>query len=489
MNRFVKIVSRAGLTFLVVAALMLPLMNQEPLKAQAADRPDSFADLAEKVAPSVVNIRIVKTIKSQGTGNFFRFHRRSPQDDQNDGLGDPYEFFRRFFGPNQPGQDPRPREFKQRSLGSGVIVGRDGFVITNNHVVANADQIVVKMKNGKEYEAEVKGRDPKTDLALIKVKADEDLPYLPLGDSSKLRVGDWVIAVGNPFGLENTVTAGIVSAKGRAIGAGVYDDFIQTDASINPGNSGGPLINLKGEVVGINTAIVPQGQGIGFAIPVNLAKKIMAQLRESGKVVRGYFGVIPQELDEKLAEQFNMKEPEGALVSFVEKDSPADKAGIKRGDVIIEVDGKAIPAPGTLYKVVADLIVGEEVTVKVIRGGDTKELTIKVAARPDEEAKKPEEPKKEVRLGMTLQNLTPDLARQLGLKEAKGVVVTGVERGSPAAEAGLMRGDVILEAAHQPVNTIDDFYSQADKLKEGEGLLLLVQRREVTQYLVLKLPE
>jgi serine protease Do len=310
-------------------------------------------------------------------------------------------------------------------------------------------------------------------------------PICPWAIQPRLRVGDWVIAVGNPFGLENTVTAGIVSAKGRAIGAGCYDDFIQTDASINPGNSGGPLINLKGEVVGINTAIVAQGQGIGFAIPVNLAKKIMAQLKEKGKVIRGYFGVIPQELDREAGRAVQHESPRALWCPLWKRTVRRTRPGSSAATSLWRWTGRPFPSPA-LYKVVADLIVGEEVTVKVIRGGDTKELTIKVAARPDEEAKKPEEPKKEVRLGMTLQNLTPDLARQLGLKEAKGVVVTGVERGSPAAEAGLMRGDVILEAAHQPVNTIDDFYSQADKLKEGEGLLLLVQRREVTQYLVLE---
>ena len=281
-------ISRAGLVLAAVTALLLA-----PALAQAAQRPGSFADLAEKVSKAVVNIQIVKIVKQQSFQQFYS-GPRSQGEGQGDGRADPYEFFRRFFGPNFPGQQDQPRKFKQRSLGSGVIVNQDGFVLTNNHVVAGADQIKVVLNSGKEYEAEVKGRDPKTDLALIRIKTDDKLPFLPMGDSDSLRVGDWVIAVGNPFGLENTVTAGIVSAKGRAIGAGPYDDFIQTDASINPGNSGGPLIDLDGRVVGINTAIVPQGQGIGFAIPVNMAKRIMAQLKDKGKVTRGYFGVVPR---------------------------------------------------------------------------------------------------------------------------------------------------------------------------------------------------
>ncbi len=474
--------SRAGLAFLVILTLMAPSL------APAAERPDTFADLADKVSPAVVNIRTEKTIKQSGIPDIMKDPRRRQQD-RGQGQTDPYEFFRRFFGPNLPDQPSQPREFKQRSLGSGVIVDRTGFVLTNNHVVEGADQITVHLKNGKEYEAQIKGRDPKTDLALIKIKTDDELPFLPMGDSTALRVGDWVIAVGNPFGLENTVTAGIVSAKGRAIGAGPYDDFVQTDASINPGNSGGPLINLKGEVVGINTAIVPQGQGIGFAIPVNMAKKIMAQLKDKGKVIRGYFGVVPQKLDEKLAEQFGMEEPKGALVAFVEPDSPADQGGVKRGDVIVEVGGKPIPDTATLYKVVADLKVGESIEVKVLRKGETHSLNIEVGERPDEKGVKPNVPQNRTDLGMTLQNVTPQIAQQLGLKEAKGLVVTGIAPGGPAAEAGLSRGDVILEVGQQPVEDVDSFYAKLETLKKGEGVLLLVQQREITRYLVFKLPE
>ena len=476
-------ISRAGLILTVVTALLLA-----PALAQAAQRPGSFADLADKVSKAVVNIQIVKIVKQQ---SFQRFYSgpRNQGEDQGDGRADPYEFFRRFFGPNLPGQQEHPRKYKQRSLGSGVIVDQDGFVLTNNHVVSGADQIKVVLNSGTEYEAEVKGRDPKTDLALIKIKTEDKLPFLPMGDSDSLRVGDWVIAVGNPFGLENTVTAGIVSAKGRAIGAGPYDDFIQTDASINPGNSGGPLIDLDGRVVGINTAIVPHGQGIGFAIPVNMVKSIMAQLKDKGKVTRGYFGVVPQELNETLAEQFGIKDAKGVLISLVTKDSPAEKGGIKRGDVIINVDDKVIAEPSDLYRVVADLKVGDEITVILIRDGKEVNLKVKVGERPDEAEATEAEPQKRADLGLTVQDVTPQIAQQLGLKEPKGVVVTNVSQGSPAGEAGISRGDVILEVGHKPVKDVNAFYSSLDGLKPGEGVLLLVQRNDITRYVVLKIPK
>ena len=481
MWRTVSKLGGAGLIFVIIMALMTPAL------APAVERPDSFADLAAKVSSAVVNIRAVKTVKQSGVQQFFSSPDRGSQDQERKPF-DPYEFFRPFFGPNGPSQQ-QPKEYKQRSLGSGVIVDHSGYVLTNNHVVAGADEISIKLKNGKEYEAVIKGRDPKTDLALIKIQTDDELPSLPLGDSDAMQVGDWVIAVGNPFGLENTVTAGIVSAKGRAIGAGVYDNFIQTDASINPGNSGGPLINLKGEVIGINTAIVAQGQGIGFAIPVNMAKNIMAQLKEKGRVVRGYFGVSPQKLTDKLAKQFNMKDTEGVLVARVEKDSPADKGGLKRGDIIVDVNGKEIPEPGTLYRVVADLTVGDKIQVKVMREGKEMTLSVTVGERPDEKVAGQEPTEKKGKLGLGVQNITPEMARQLGLADTKGVIVTRVLPGSPAEEAGLRRGDVILEVGHQPVEDVDMFYDEMVTLKKGEGVLLLVQRGEITQYLVLKLPE
>ena len=371
-----------------------------------------------------------------------------------------------------------------------MIIDAEGYLITNNHVVDKADEIVVRFKGGKELPAKIIGRDAKTDLALIKVEADDELSYLPLGDSAKLRVGDWVLAVGNPFGLENTVTAGIISAKGRIIGAGPYDDFLQTDASINPGNSGGPLINLRGEVVGINTAITAQGQGIGFAIPVNMVKKIAAQLRDKGKVVRGYLGIYFQPVTPELAEQLDMKKPVGALVAQVIKGSPADKAGLKNGDVITEYDGKDVENWHDLPALVADTPVGKDVEVVVIRDGDEKELEVHIgemtetAAKPTERQKEAEE-----KLGMTLQRVTPELAEQFRLDKPQGLVVSGVSEGSPAAEAGLKSGDIILEANRKKVDSIETFKDMIDELEPGDGMMVYYQRGARRNYTVIKLPK
>ena len=318
--------------------------------------PGNFTELAENVRDGVVNIQAVKNGK--GGGRVFRHFFGNPHGRQN-----PFED---FFG-SGPGGDNPSEGFQQKSLGSGFIIDREGYIVTNNHVVENADEIKVKLANGKEFNAKVIGRDPKTDLALIKITGSGDLQPLKMGDSDALKVGSWVVAVGSPFGLEQTVTAGIVSAKGRTIGAGPYDNFIQTDASINPGNSGGPLINTKGEVVGINTAIVASGQGIGFAIPANMAKEVMPQLKDKGKVTRGWIGVGIQEVTPELAKSFDLKDKKGALVSQVFKDGPADKAGIEQGDVILEFDGKVIAESKDLPRIVAANPVGKTVQVKLSR--------------------------------------------------------------------------------------------------------------------------
>ena len=303
--------------------------KKEPeIESPAMMVPASFSELAKQAQPGVVNIRTVKTVK--GGGRVFRHFFGNPFNPQ-----DPFH----NFGPSP---DERAPDYKQRSLGSGFIIDRDGYIVTNNHVIEGADEIKVSLANDKEFDAEIVGRDPNTDLALIKIKGASDLVPLKLGDSDKLLVGSWVVAIGSPFGLEQTVTAGIVSAKGRVIGSGPYDDFIQTDASINPGNSGGPLLNMNGEVVGINTAIVAQGQGIGFAIPVNLARGIIEQLKAHGSVTRGWLGVGIQDLTPELAEYYGLKDKQGVLVAQVFEGDPADKAGIKAKDVIIEVDGKPI---------------------------------------------------------------------------------------------------------------------------------------------------
>lgn len=331
--------------------------------------PQSFADLVEKVKPAVVNISTETTVRIPG--NPFR-HFFGP--DEEGPFGD---FFKRFFG------DIPDRELKQQSLGSGFIIDKDGYIITNNHVVEGADEIKVKLADKREFKAKVVGRDPKTDLALIKISSIfKDLPTLPLGDSDKIRVGDWVLAIGNPFGLEHTVTQGIISATGRVIGSGPYDNFLQTDAPINPGNSGGPLINLKGEVIGINTAIIASGQGIGFAIPSNMAKTVITQLKEKGKVIRGWIGVSIQTLTPELAQSFGLKETRGALVADVVPGGPADKAGLKRGDIIISFDGKEINEMSELPKIVAETPIGKTVNVKIIRNGKEKILKMTIAPLP-----------------------------------------------------------------------------------------------------------
>jgi len=424
--------------------------------------PASFSDLAEKVRPGVVNIQVVKKVKNVDFGfpNFFGkpFGEKNP-------FGD-------FFGPFSEGNPPRG--FEQRGVGSGFVMNRDGYILTNNHVVEDADQIKVKLANGKEYEGKVVGRDPKTDLALIKIKASSDLHPLNLGNSDELKVGSWVVAVGSPFGLEQTVTAGIVSAKGRVIGSGPYDNFIQTDASINPGNSGGPLINMKGEVVGINTAIIASGQGIGFAIPINMAKDIAPQLQEKGHVTRGWLGVSIQEVTPELAKSFGLKEKKGALVSQVVSGSPAEKAGIEQGDVIVEFDGKEVADSKDLPRIVASTPVGRAVTIKLTRNGKVLDRQVKVGEMEEkvEIAKAPSHKS----LGITVQNLTPEIAKGLGLKKDTGVVVTSVEPGSPAADAGIQTGDVIREVNRKPVKDVEDFVQKIEKAKDQDNILLFLQR-------------
>jgi serine protease Do len=330
--------------------------------------PQSFADLAEKVQPAVVNISTVTTVRIPG-GPFRHFF--------GPGEGPFGDMFRRFFG------EIPDRELKQQSLGSGFIVDKDGYIITNNHVVEGADEIKVKLADGREFHARVVGRDPKTDLALIKISSlFHDLPVLSLGDSDRIRVGDWVLAVGNPFGLEHTVTQGIISATGRVIGAGPYDNFLQTDAPINPGNSGGPLVNLNGEVIGVNSAIIASGQGIGFAIPSNMAKEVIAQLKDKGKVSRGWIGVTVQSITPEIAKAFGLKDAKGALVSDLTEGGPAASAGMKRGDIIVSFDGKDISEISDLSRTVAMTPVGKTVDASVLRAGKTVALRVKVAETP-----------------------------------------------------------------------------------------------------------
>ena len=415
------------------------LIGESAPEGRTGNALPDFVALAKRMKPVVVNISTTQVSESRGQQEF-----GSPFGDD-----DPFnDFWRRFFG----GPMPRGGPQRQRSLGSGFIIDADGSILTNNHVVENAQKIVVKLSDDQEYEAKVVGRDAKTDIAIIKINAKVALTAASLGDSDHLDVGEWVVAIGNPFGLDSTVTSGIVSAKGRHIGQGPYDNFIQTDASINPGNSGGPLINLRGEVIGINTAIFSRtggNMGIGFAIPINLAKELLPQLRGKGKVTRGYLGVLIQKVTPEIAESLGMDHGYGALVANVSKDGPADKAGVKVGDVIVEFDGKEVKDSGDLPIIVARTAVDKKIRMKVLR--DKKELTLNVAVGElkDEEvvASVPEKGE----LGMTVQKLTPQLAENLGLDKTDGVVVTAVEPGSAADEAGVRRGDVIVEVDRKPV--------------------------------------
>ena len=474
---------------LMVLGLSLALLPWQPALAATPTSiaPETFADLAKKISAAVVNISTEKTVKRP------QVTRRMPGMPGMPGPGpSPFgpddsfrEFFERFFG-------DMPKEFKSRSLGSGFIMDQEGFIITNNHVIEGADKIKVKLMDGREFKASIKGRDPMTDLALIKIDSpSHDLPALPLGDSNAIRVGDWVMAVGNPFGLSHTVTVGIISAKGRVIGAGPYDDFLQTDASINPGNSGGPLVNLNGEVVGINSAIVASGQGIGFAIPSSMAKSIIPQLKEKGSVVRGMLGVQIQVVTPELAKSFGLKEPLGALVAEINPGSPAAKVGLQRGDIITEFDGTPIKEMHELPRLVANTPPGKSATLKILRQGKEKTFTVTVAEMKPEQMSRFMEPEGEAeksKLGMSVQELTPQLAHGFQIKETAGVVVVQVEQGSPAAEAGIRPGDLIMDINGITIQTMKEYHAALSKAQPGSSLRILVKRRGKTMYVVLENP-
>jgi serine protease Do len=433
-----------------------------------------FVNLAKNIRPSVVNIST--TQMSEGRGGPQEFS--SPFGEE-----DPFnDFWRRFFG----GPMPRGPQ-RQRSLGSGFIIDADGSILTNNHVVENASKIVVKLSDNLEYEAKVIGRDPKTDIAVIKVDAKGTLIAANFGDSDTLEVGEWVVAIGNPFGLDSTVTSGIVSAKGRHIGQGPYDNFIQTDASINPGNSGGPLLNLRGEVVGINTAIFSRtggNIGIGFAIPINLVKELLPQLRGKGKVVRGYLGVLIQKVTPEIGESLGMDKSYGALVANVSKDGPAEKAGVKVGDVIVEFDGKEVKDSADLPIIVARTPVDKKVRMKVLRDKKEMFLNVAVGELKDEEVVATAPEKGE--LGLTVQRLTPQMAESLGVEKVEGVVVAAVEPASAADEAGIRRGDIIVEVDRKAVRSVEDYKKAVAGARKGRGVLFLVRRGESTLFLALK---
>jgi len=431
--------------------------------------PVDIPTLFREVSPSVVNISTTQVVR------FNRPRMRSPFGQQ-----DPFEdFWNNFFG-------NMPREQKRRSLGSGFIVSEDGYILTNAHVVEKADEITVNLLDKEEFKAQVVGTDSKTDIALIKIAAAKKLPFVHLGDSEKLAIGEWVLAIGNPFGLGHTVTAGIVSAKGRIIGSGPYDDFIQTDASINPGNSGGPLFNLKGEVVGINTAIIQGGQGIGFATPIHLAKSVLGQLKEKGKVTRGWLGVYIQKLTPDMAESLNVPDRKGALVADVTKDGPAAKAGIRSGDVIVAFNGKAVSDEHELPQLVAGIPPGKKVDVKVVREGKAISIPVTIGEMEGEPGRRAGATDLTKGLGLTVQDISPEVARHLEIENRKGVLVSGVEPGSPADDAGFQEGDIIRQINREAVANAAEFQKSMKKVKGEKTVLFLVERGDARLFLAVK---
>lgn len=432
----------------------------------------AFSEIVKAVSPAVVNISTTKTF------------RRHPT---------PFDEFFDFF---YPFPNDRARRWKEQSLGSGVIVSSDGYIITNNHVVERADEIRVTLFDKRTLKAKLIGSDPKTDIAVIKIDGS-NLATIPWGDSDKLQVGEFVLAVGNPFGLSHTVTMGIISAVGRAdVGIAEYEDFIQTDAAINPGNSGGPLVNINGELIGINTAIFSKTggyQGIGFAVPSNMARRVMEQLIKEGRVTRGWLGVVIQELTPEMAQKFGLRSTEGVLVSDVTKGSPAHKAGIVRGDIIIEFDNKKVVNVSQLRNMVAQTKVGSVVNIKLLRGNREIDLTVNIMELPAEIGEKIPSSLDDINVpgnplsGITVSDLTPSIARQLGVgTEEKGVVVIKIEHGSPADEAGIRKGDVIQEIDRQEIRNLNDFNRVISKLGVNDTVLLFINRGGKKFYLTVQ---
>lgn len=447
-----------------------------------------FTELVERNSPAVVNISTTQTVESRGPGPFGQMPEL-PEDH-------PFrDFFDRFFDEGQP-REP----YDARSLGSGFIISEDGYVLTNNHVVADADEIVVRLSDRREFVAELIGNDPRSDLALLKIDAG-DLPVVTIGASSELRVGEWVLAIGSPFGFEHSVTAGIVSAKGRSLPTENYVPFIQTDVAINPGNSGGPLFNLDGEVVGINSHIYSRTggfMGLSFAIPIELAMNVSEQLRTKGHVSRGWLGVLIQDVTRDLAESFGMSRPQGALVAEVMPESPAADAGLQPGDVIVEYDGRTVPRSGALPPMVGRTDVGEAVEVTVIRDGERRTLTVTIGELPEEAPRggreaqpQPEQqraPGESERLGLTVAPLTDEQRESLDLEPGVGVRVEAVEQG-PARRAGIQRGDVITMLDGQRVGSVEAFMERVEGLEAGRSVAVLVHRGGGPRFLALHVPD
>jgi len=466
-----------------VGALVLVAAFSLAAGAQARTAPDSFADLVEGLTPAVVNISTTQKVERRG--------RSSPEVPiPQFPPGSPFEeFFKDFFERQRPNQEQESPRRRATSLGSGFIIDAGGIIVTNNHVISEADEITVTLSDDTQYEAKVMGHDPKTDVAVLKIEPNKPLPAVKWGNSDDSRVGDWVIAIGNPFGLGGTVTAGIISARQRDINAGPYDDFLQTDASINRGNSGGPMFNLAGEVIGINTAIFsPSGGsiGIGFAVPSSLARPVVDQLQEYGRTRRGWLGVRIQTVTEELAESLGLEEAAGALVADVTKDSPADQAGVEAGDVIVTFDGKSVEQMRELPRMVADTAISRKVKIEVWRKGEIEELWVTLGELEEAEkvmtALSSEEPPADENaetLGMKLSSITPELRERFNLgEELKGVVITQIDDSSAAAEKGIRAGDVIVEVAQEEVSKPNEVVAKVREVREAErrSVLLLLRR-------------
>lgn len=473
-----------GLTALVTALLALTWASA----VQARSAPESFADMVENLLPTVVNIQTRQTIEGGQAEEFEEFFK---------------EFFERRGQGGEGGEPPPPQQRRGSSLGSGFIIDPTGYIVTNHHVIAEADEVEVVLSDGTSLDAVIVGSDKDTDLALLKVEAKKPLPSTTWGDSDATRIGDWVVAIGNPFGLGGTVTAGIVSARQRDINAGRYDNFLQTDAAINKGNSGGPMFNLDGEVVGVNTAIFsPSGGsvGIGFATPSSMAKNIIAQLRDTGEVRRGWLGVRIQNVTDELAEGLRLDRPRGALVAAVTAGGPAEDAGIVQGDVILEFDGREVSEMRRLPAIVAETAVGSTVDVTVWRRDGERQMRVTVgeleaeqmAAAPPTDTPREAQPSDMESLGLALGTITPELRTRFSLDEAtKGVVITEVKEGSGSAEKGLKAGDVIVEVDQEEVSTPSDVVEKVDRAKsEGYRVVtLLVFRQGDFQWVAVRIDQ
>jgi serine protease Do len=484
-QRTVKRIVFTMITLVLVSALTSSTFAQSSAKA-AKELSGAFSAAAKEAMPAVVSIKIEKTIESSPMETPF-------------GYNDPFglfgdDFLRKFFGNRLP-QQQTPQKYFEQGLGSGFIISKDGYILTNNHVVGNVDKITVQLQDGRKFEnAKLIGTDPDTEVALIKIEGD-NFPVLPMGDSDNIEIGDWVIAIGNPFGLSETVTVGVISAVGRSnVHIAAYENFIQTDAAINPGNSGGPLINLDGQAIGINTAIYSESggyMGIGFAIPINMARNIEEQLKEHGKVTRGYLGIYGQDVTPDMAQLLGLKNSQGIIVTTVEKGSPADKAGIKSHDVFLEINGKKIESYDSFRNGVAMLKPDSEVTLLVSRGGKTSDVTVTLGERPTEVAQGNQptvQPQSQQTMGIQVQNLTKDLADRFGYALGEGVIVTRVIQGGPAAEAGIQPGDLIQSVNRQSVSSVDEFERAVSRAK-GNKILLLIKRGAYSQFVIVQLGE